>query len=150
MLSFLFTPRYDLCLAHSIVRLSLQCSSLPTLRGSLAAGWEHYLLRPCCCLIINLAQTDPRLAIFSMLDVCWEAFFPLALLLFWIFGMTSAKIFQANSEARHEKLEWFIHVKSFWLLLEQLKRFCDLGHKRVRCQGKSFVFWSLQKTPKHD
>lgn len=32
-------------------------------------------------------------------------FVPLALLLFWIFGMTSDKIFQANSEARHGKLE---------------------------------------------
>lgn len=65
-------------------------------------------------------------------------FVPLVLLPFWIFGMTSDKIFQANSEARHGKLEWFIHVKSFWSLLEQLKRFCDLDHKCARCQGKIF------------
>lgn len=32
-------------------------------------------------------------------------FFFLALLLFWIFGMTSAKIFQAKSETKHGKLE---------------------------------------------
>lgn len=82
MLSFIFIPRY----AHSIIRLSPQCSSLPMLQGSLAVGWEHYPLRPCCCLIINLAQTDPSLAIFSMLGVCWEAFFSpcfVAVLDFW-------------------------------------------------------------------
>lgn len=79
-----------------------------------------------------------------------DFFFFLALLLFWIFGVTSAKFFQANSETRHGKLEWFVHVKSFWSLLELLKRFCDLDHKLARCQGKIFVFSSLQKTPKHD
>ena len=122
MLSIPFSLRYDSCLTCCASCepgtgwepcLSLRPSALPALRDSRAAGCEHYLQRPCCCLIINLAETVSSLAIFSMLDVCWEIFFFLALLLFWIFGTTSAKIFQANSETRHGKLEWLVHVKSF-------------------------------------
>lgn len=76
--------RYAPCLTHSASCkpgaggepcLPLQRSSLPAPPGSSAAGWERYLLRPCGCLIINLAQTAPSLAIFFMLDVCWEIFF---------------------------------------------------------------------------
>lgn len=159
MLAIPFNLWYDPCLTHSTSRkpgtgqqpcFSPWRSSLPALRGSLAVGWEHYLLRPCCCLIINLAQTGPSLAIFSMLDVCCEIFFfPcfVAVLDFW---HDFSQNFQANSGTKHGKLEWFVHVKSFWSSLEQLERFCDLDHKLARCQGKIFVFWSLQKTPKHD
>lgn len=84
-----------MCLAHSTIRLSLQCSSLPMLRGSLAVGWEHYPLRPCCCLIINLAQTDPSLAIFSLLGVCWEAFlFPSLCCCFGFLAWRQTKFFK--------------------------------------------------------
>lgn len=114
-----------------------------------AAGWQHYLPRPRCCLMRNLAQL-PALATFSRLDVCCEVFF-FTLLPFGIFGMTSARFFfQANSETRHGKSEWFVHVKSLWSLLEQLERFCDLDQKPVRWQGKIFAFWPLQNTPPKD
>lgn len=56
-----------------------------------AAGWQHYLPRPRCCLMRNLAQL-PALATFSRLDVCCEVFF-FTLLPFGIFGMTSARFF---------------------------------------------------------
>lgn len=62
----------------------------------------------------------------------------------------STIFFQANSETRHGKSEWFVHVKSLWSLLEQLERFCDLDQKPVRWQGKTFVFWPLQNTPPKD
>lgn len=62
----------------------------------------------------------------------------------------STIFFQANSETRHGKSEWFVHVKSLWSLLEQLERFCDLDQKPVRWQGKIFVFWPLQNTPPKD
>lgn len=115
------------------------CSVPRSLRSSLAVGWEHYPLRPCCCLIINLAQAVPSLAIFFNAGCLLEDFFFLALLLFWIFGMTSAEILQAHSKTRHGKLEWFVHVKSFWSPLDQLEGFWTINLQGVKVKSLCFA-----------
>lgn len=131
-------PRNPVPSPHTALH-STPCRSHSLPLPQIAASWWRYLLRPHCCLIINLAQTASSFG--SLLHagcLLWDFF--LSLLPFWIFGMTSAQIFQASSETRHGKLEWFVHAKSLWSALEQLERFCDLEEKLVCWQGKIFVF----------